>query len=317
MCHIKGRFLFNVIYLEWRGLPAKTRRCIGSLDSVYMIYIAASRMKHLYLQLAIFRKNTTIPGPFRKYPCHMFFWVPWIFVWSKVCKQGFLASFLHLILWVSPSNIKLSMLPGSWKLGGVVALCQCWDATTSCRCKRMFWFSLDIYLRPVFLSLSLFFNYIVYQMQYCRFVIFMSYHYFPGRRVEEKRGPRSQICRFGRYKPGLSSVLGSMWHICGEHWHNWGQICQKGCEGLKGLEEARYSWFHGLVKTHPSLSAAFFANWSGRWPLSMISSHQFSVLFSKLANSFSQFQLWGARITCKKRVLQWKLLIPSTSSFSL
>lgn len=57
MCHIKGRFLFNVIYLEWRGLPAKTRRCIGSLDSVYMIYIAASRMKHLYLHTRHFQEK--------------------------------------------------------------------------------------------------------------------------------------------------------------------------------------------------------------------------------------------------------------------
>lgn len=54
---IKGRFLFNAIYLEWQGLPAKTRRCIGSLDSVYMIYIAASRMKHLYLYTRHFQEK--------------------------------------------------------------------------------------------------------------------------------------------------------------------------------------------------------------------------------------------------------------------
>ena len=57
-----------------------------------------------------------------------------MFLWPKVCKQGFLASFLHLILWVGPSNIKLPMcLFGSRKservtLFGVffwvVALCE-------------------------------------------------------------------------------------------------------------------------------------------------------------------------------------------------
>ena len=188
----------------------------------------------------------------------MFFLVPWIFVWSKVCKQGFLASFLHLILWVSPSNIKLSMLPGSWKLGGVVALCQCWDT------KHILSMQKDVlvfigYLSSFFffsLSLSLFLNYIVYQMQYYRFVIFMSYHYFPGRRVEEKRGPRSQICRFGRYKPGLSSVLGIS---VGSIW-NWVRYVRLS-EGLKGSGKARYSWFNGLVKTIQAW-VQLFANWS-------------------------------------------------------
>ena len=191
-----------------------------------MIYIAASRMKHLYLYTRHFQEKHYHTRSLPKISMSYVFWVPWIFVWSKVCKQGFLASFLHLILWVSPSNIKLSMLPGSWKFGGVVALCQCWDATTSCQCKRMFWFSLDIYLCSCFfsLSLSLFYIYCISDAGILWFVIFMSYHYFPGRRVEEKRGPRSQICRFGRYKPGLSSVLETE-HICGEHLEL-GQICQ-------------------------------------------------------------------------------------------
>lgn len=187
----------------------------------------------------------------------MFFLVPWIFVWSKVCKQGFLASFLHLILWVSPSNIKLSMLPGSWKLGGGRS------TVSVLRYNYILSMQKDVlvfigYLSFFFsLSLSLFFlNYIVYQMQYYRFVIFMSYHYFPGRRVEEKRGPRSQICRFGRYKPGLSSVLGIS---VGSIW-NWVRYVRLS-EGLKGSEKARYSWFNGLVKTIQAW-VQLFANWS-------------------------------------------------------
>ena len=173
---IKGRFLFNAIYLEWRGLPAKTHRCIGYIDSVYIWFTWQLAGWNIFtFTLVIFRKNTTIPGPFRKYPCHMFFWVPWIFVWSKVCKQGFLASFLHLILWVSPSNIKLSMLPGSWKLGGGRSTVSVLRCNYILSMQRMFWFSLDIYLNlGSFFSLSLsLFNYIVHQMQYYRFVIFM------------------------------------------------------------------------------------------------------------------------------------------------
>ena len=55
--------------------------------------------------------------------------------------------------------------------------------------------------------------------------------------MEEKRGPRSQICRFGRYKPGLSSVLASI--SVGSIW-NWVRYVRLS-EGLKGLKKARYS----------------------------------------------------------------------------
>ena len=128
--------------------------------SVYMIYMAASRMKHLHLYTRHFQEKHYHTWSLPKIS------MSYVFLGSvNFCLiQGVQAGFSGIIL--TPDFMgqpfEHQIVYAAWQLevgGGVVALCQCWDATTFCQCKGCFgfhWISILILVLFFFLSLSLF-----------------------------------------------------------------------------------------------------------------------------------------------------------------
>ena len=136
--------------------------------SVYMIYMTASRMKHLHLYTRHFQEKHYHTWSLPKIS------MSYVFLGSvNFCLiQGVQAGFSGIIL--TPDFMgqpfEHQIVYAAWQLevGGGRSTVSVLRCNYILSMQRMFWFSLDIYLNlgSFFFSLSLsLFNYIVYQMQ--------------------------------------------------------------------------------------------------------------------------------------------------------